>query len=105
MASWEIKNQEFAIALEGFEHTLPGLLEKNLGDVSKEHLDLMVCLVISAFECLRLAMQTGPDRLGAVKLILQVSGLMKDQSKLPKPPKTPPACEIPASNNGESPQE
>lgn len=105
MASWEIKNREFASALEGFEITLPGILEKNLGDVSKEHRDLMVCLVISAFECLRLAMQSGPDRLGAVKLVLQVSGLMKDQPKLPKVSKTPPGSEVSAPNSGESTQE
>lgn len=97
MTSSEIKNLAYLNALEGFEDTLPELLEKNLGDISKEHRDLLACLVVSAFDCLRYAMQSGSDRLTAVKLVLQLSGLMKDQAKLPKPPKTPPATGVPAS--------
>ena len=102
MASWEIKDLEFKNALEGFEDALPGLLEKNLGDISKEQRDLLAGLVVSAFDCLRYAMQSGSDRLAAVKLVLQLSGLMKDQSKLPKPPKTPPSPGVPESNIAES---
>jgi hypothetical protein len=105
MTSWEIKNLQFVNALEGFEDTLPELLENNLGDVSKEQRELLACLVVSAFDCLRTAMINGSDRLAAVKLVLQLSGLMKDQSKLPKQPKTPPPSGIPASNTLESLQD
>jgi hypothetical protein len=106
MASWEIKNLEFINALEGFEDTLPELLEKNLGDTSKEQRELLACLVVSAFDCLRSAITVnGSDRLAAVKLVLQLSGLMKDQPKLSKPPKTPPASGVAASNTVESLQE
>jgi hypothetical protein len=102
MASWEIKNLEFKNALEGFEDTLPGLLEKNLGDISKEQRDLLACLVVSAFDCLRYAMTSGSDRLSAVKLVLQLSGLMKDPSKLAKSQKTAPTSEAQELKAGES---
>jgi hypothetical protein len=105
MASWEIKNLEFQNALDGFEYTLPELLEKNLGDVSKEQRELLACLVVRAFDCLRYAMINGSDRMAAVKLVLQLSGVMKDQSKLPKPPKTPLAPGVPESSIVESLQE
>jgi hypothetical protein len=102
MTSWEIKNLEFINALDGFEDTLPELLEKNLTDTSKEQRDLLARLVVSAFDCLRTAMINGSDRMAAVKLVLQLSGLMKEPSKLPKPQKTPPASGVPESNSGES---
>lgn len=73
--------ENFEELLNRFSAILPALLDERLPHVSEEQRALLVALATEAINGLRMSLWKGPDRLGAIKLIFQMCGLLKDQPK------------------------
>jgi hypothetical protein len=73
--------QNFEDLINRFSEKLPDLLDAKLPHVSGEQRDLLVALATDAINGLRTSLWQGPDRLGAIKLVFQMCGLLKDPPK------------------------
>jgi hypothetical protein len=74
-------NNDYQSALDGFRLKLADLVKQNHPTLPPEHRALLVALASDAFDSLRIAVLQGPDRLGAIKLVLQMCGVLKGHSK------------------------
>jgi hypothetical protein len=71
----------FQVALKEYRAKIGEHLEQSLANVPEAQRALLIALAPEAIQGLHAAMYTGPDRLGAIKLVLQMTGLVKDGKK------------------------
>jgi len=76
--------QNFEDLLNRFSEKLPELLNERLPHLPEEQRALLVALATEAINGLRASVFQGPDRLGAIKLVFQMCGMLKDLKDQPK---------------------
>jgi hypothetical protein len=75
-------NEDFKSVLDQFQAKLAAHVSQNCPDLPVEHRAVLVQLASEAFNSLRAALWTGPERLASIKLVLQMCGLLKDPAKV-----------------------
>jgi hypothetical protein len=74
---------DFFEALKQYREKVGEHLQESLAGLPEEERTLLIALAPEAIQSLHHAMYQGPDRLGAIKLVLQMTGLLKDKPKVP----------------------
>lgn len=74
-------SHDFSEALSAYREKVGELLQDKLANLPAEERAVLITLAPEAIQCLHNAMYRGPDRLGAIKLVLQMTGLLKEKPK------------------------
>jgi len=74
-------SDDFQSVLDNFRATLAELVEQNYPNMPPEHRALLTKLGMVALDGLHMSLWQGPERLGAIKLVLQMCRLLKDYPK------------------------
>jgi len=74
-------SNSFEEALKQYREKVGEHLQDSLASLPAEQRELLIALAPEAIQSLYYALYQGPDRLGAIKLVLQMTGLLKDKAK------------------------
>jgi hypothetical protein len=74
-------SSNFDEALEQYREKVGEHLQESLASLPAEQRDILIALVPEAIQSLYFALYQGPDRVGAIRLVLQLTGLVKDKPK------------------------
>ncbi len=74
--------KEFQTALKAYQEKIGERLEETLAHLPADERALLIALVPETIQSLHHAIYQGPDRLGAIKLVLQMAGLLKEKPKV-----------------------
>jgi hypothetical protein len=75
--------KDFQEALKEYREKVGEHLQEHLAALPPELRAVLIALAPEALQSLHYAMYQGPDRLGAIKLAMQITGLVSDKPKAP----------------------
>jgi hypothetical protein len=76
-------SKDFQEALDKYREKVGEHLQETLAALPAELRAVLIALAPDTLQSLHLAMYQGPDRLGAIKLAMQITGLVSDKPKAP----------------------